>query len=682
VPVGIWFGQFNIVGGQVSEEGPFVGIFEGTRSASGVGVYVVAEPVGGATPRLCDEVLDIISRTFGSPEQALTANLLRAAAAAHQHVREWNRMHPGDRTAGVGLSCLAVRADEAYLAQCGPALAIAHTGGRFRVASPAGDDSRRPLGFGDRAAPVFTRFTLRPGDVLVLAFSAADRLLDRGSLISIANTPPEEAMPLLYRRASGAEQFGALYLGALDMPVAVAPAEGYTYPSPQVAPPPLAEQMAPPSASAPYPAPYPAPAVANHYVEPTNGRGQEWYPGSPNPPAPAPPRNALRPPSTLGTIGDHGIRLSRGMLTFLAVVAALVVLLIFVLPALAQRGNDDRFQELIRNADSELAGAGQTSDVGARRDLLNHAESDLIEARGLRPDTDEVAGRLDHVHDAQAALDRIRDLSDLTPLADLSAIGIAPGSPVELAVGARVYLLDMVTGKVLAFDTAAGGRPETVFEEGREIGAGKAGKARHITTVPATADSPAVLLILDANRALYVLSPDGTLREAPFPEKDAWRADTAIAATGDALYLLDAASGQVWRYGGSPAGYEGKPDPLLSHPALHDGVSLSMAGTPVVATTAGRIARISDGRDEDLRPAGLDRPLLSPAAPMASPADGLMYVADRGNQRIVLLDHHGDYQGQLTQRRFTAMRAVALDDAHGLLYAVCGQSLLVSPIPH
>src|SRR5581483_9302267 len=129
----MWFGQFNITGGETTEEGPYVGIFEGTRSADGVGLYAVAEPVGGATAALCNEVLDALAASFGHPEAALTANLLRAVAAAHQCVREWNRLHGTERTAGVGLSCVAIRGNEAYLAQCGSALVLAQTGGRFRV---------------------------------------------------------------------------------------------------------------------------------------------------------------------------------------------------------------------------------------------------------------------------------------------------------------------------------------------------------------------------------------------------------------------------------------------------------------------------------------------------------------------------------------------------------------------
>ncbi len=674
----VWCGQFNIVEGQVQEDGPYVGIFEGTHSASGVGVYIVAEPVGSASPRLCNEVVELIARAFGQPEQALTANLLRALAAGHQHVRDWNRLHSTGPAAGVAISCMATRGDEAYLAQSGSALAISQTAGRFRVTQPVGDDSRRPLGLGERAAPVFTRLTLHPGDVILLLHGTGEAQVDRGVMHQLASGPPEEAMPLLFLRVRHLAHFGALYAGVIQGAAAAPPA---TAAGPGTGPAPVRQRPReravpqfrgyPPGAGALPPGP------PEDSFEPDDVNGTHY--GTPPRQSLPRPQSPRRPGGAgLGSLGD-GLRLpSRRVLALLAATVIVVLLLWLAVPALARRGADDRYDELLRTADAAVAAASRAPDATARRELLNHAQADLLEARQIRPDTPEVATRLDRVSLELSTLDGSRDLAGLEQVADLTAAGIAQQSGIEMAAaGGNLYLLDTGQGKVLALGS---GGTATIFEEGRTLGGEKAGKARHITSAPDGNGRRWTLLVLDANRRLFALGPDGAWRGAPLPAAETWKSDTAIAANGAALYVLDAQGDQVWRYTGAPGIYDARPEPLLTKGALRDASAIGVAGSPVITSSSGKLLRIIDGREEELRPSGLDRPLLAPAAPQFNPADSLLYIADRGNGRIVLLDSGGVFQAQLVHRRLPTLRAMTLDEERGLLYAVSGQTLFSAPL--
>jgi hypothetical protein len=679
VTLNIWTGQFNIVEGVTVEDGPYVGIFEGTDGADGVGVYAVAEPIGGTSPELCDEVLAVFAAAFGRPEPALTANLLRAVAAAHQHVKDWNRRHGRDRYAGVAMSCLATRGNEAYLAQCGAALALAHTGGRFRVAAPAGDDSRRPLGLGERAAPVFTRFTLHPGDVLILAWSAADQMIDRGTLSSLVHAPPEEAMPALYVRVRQSGSFGALYLTAIE-PDPAALADGATevvgYGASRPAP---AANGKHEGVILPAPTAYRPPNKAGDSPARPRETGYDAAPPDAALSREPSPRPRSAPRIDLGALGGGPRLPSRRFLLVGAAIVATVVFLLLIVPALARRGNDDRYRELLRSADASVNAAKTEPDAVSRRELLTRAEADLLEARTLQPNAGDLVDRMAEVSAALSALDGTRELKDFTQLADLSTLGIAPQSPVELAVAGRAYLLDSGTGKVFAF-AAPGARPETIFEEGRAVGAERTAKPRHLAVAPGMAGKAAVLLVLDANRRLFALE-GGAWRAVPLEGADAWKSDTALAVTASALYVLDTAGEQVWRHLGTPDGYDNNPEPLVSRAALRDGVALSISGVPIIATGDSRLLRLVDGKDEELKPSALDRPLKAPSAPVFNTADTMLYVADRGNQRFVVLDAAGNFQGQLTSRRLTALRAFALDEAHGVLYIVSGQALHSAPLP-
>lgn len=664
----VWFGQFNIVAGQIQEEGPYVGVFEGARGAAGVYLYTVVEPLGGATARLCDDVIETVARTFDVPAGELTTNLSAALGAAHQRVREWNRLHSG-AVATLGISCLAMRGDEAFLAQCGPTLMVARVGGRLHVAAPAGDDGRRALGSGDRPTPVFTRFNLMPDDILLLMSSAADRLIDRGTLNSMVTAPPDETLPALYLRVRSCDQFGALYLAVIDGVTGGASVNGVHRRSDSDD----QEQRhpSPPGRG--------AGATGPRHIDRTDHRPPGPRTAAFTERASHQAKAATR--AALGVLGEQRRLPSRRMLIILAACVAVLVLLWLAVPALARRGTEDRYAELLTGVDTTLAAARDEPDPGRRRQLLNRAEADLLDARTIRPDATEIDQRAGQISQEIAILDGARELTDLTVLTDLSTLGVAPQSTIELVIADKLYLLDLTSGKVLAFSGVAGEKPESVFDEGRPTDAERTAKARHIAPAPPSSGSLGVMLVLDANRRLFALSADGTIRQVALAAAETWKSDTAIAVAPSALYVLDAAAQQVWRYNSTPTGYSERPEPLLTRAGLKSAASISVSGVPVVATTDSRLLRLVEGREEELRPVAIDRPLLAPTAPQFNPVDGLLYIADRGNQRVVKLDATGRFQGQLTSGKLTALRALALDEARGILYAVNGQSLMVAPLP-
>jgi hypothetical protein len=255
-------------------------------------------------------------------------------------------------------------------------------------------------------------------------------------------------------------------------------------------------------------------------------------------------------------------------------------------------------------------------------------------------------------------------------------------SATQLAAGPAVYVLDATAGKVMAFQKAAEPGPVVIFSEGLPAGPARAGRARHISWWPSEGNRPAALLVLDDQRNLFAVDVRGDIRPITLGETGTWKADTAIAMGASNLYVLDTPGGQVWRYTLNGGGFPGAPEPLLSaRSQLKDAASLSLAGGPIVSTPDGRIIRIADGREQPLQPVAMDRPLLAPAAPILNSIDGLLYIADRGNQRVVKLSPDGTFRGQLTSHRLAGLQAISLDEAEGTFYAIAGQSLLRATIP-
>ena len=677
----IWFGQFNTVGGAVLEEGPFIGIFEGdARAPDGVGVYILVEPCGGASPDLCATTVEVIARGFGEPGQPLTASLLQALNAADAYVRGF---HPGAAHPefGVGISVLAVRSQEAYIAQAGPALACVRSGGVARIVEPPAEARARPVGGGARLTPSFARFQLKAGDAALLMFSSAVRLAGRQRLPALASQSPEQALPDLYLRSREERDFAALYLAvtaASRASVASVPSGPVSRARGRVTAAPAAISVTRPrrrgariqereEEDAP-------PAADERSVDvQRNGHG-ETLAGA--------VRTVLPRRTTLPSMSSGPSPFTRRRFVMAAAGGGVALLALMALPSMARQGKSEKFTQLVRGADAAIAAAERELDLAKRRLLLERAQATLDEARTLNAKPGDLAGLEQRVTSQLADLDGVRELTDLVQVADLAAPGLAAPQAGEIAVGPLVYALDATAGKVMGIPREGDPRPVTVFEEGRPAGQNRTGKARHITWWPAEGTRASVLLVLDDQRRLYAVDARGDIRPLALGETGEWKSDTAMAAATSQFYLLDATGNQVWRYTLSGGGFPGAPEPMLGARAvLKDAVSLSVAGGPVVAISDGRLLRIVEGREQLLQPVALDRPLLAPAAPILNAPDGLLYIADRGNQRVVRLSPDGAFRGQLTHFRLAGLRALTLDEAQGTLYAIAGQAIVKATIP-
>ena len=682
-PLGMWFSQFNIADQQVLEEGPFIGVFEGSGVAEGVNLYILTEPIN-APAALCEEVMQVLAQAFGSPVAVLTTNLFAAIEAAHEYLVTWNASNEDGPTACVGMSCLVMRNDEAYLAQCGPALAVVRTSGRHRIFATEGDDSRRPLGIGSRPAPVTNRMSIAAGDVVVLAFSTATRLAEPGILANLANAAPEDALPYLYQIASQEHHFAGLYLAAMELtqPTAVSPHQ-----EPVETPPatPLRSNVNAIGNARPEPL---APAVpmgsAGRYDAPPANAQEAVSPQQPERPkritraGMSPVRASDRPKKTaLGTLNGRHVAISRRTLVIGGAAAGMVALAAIAGPVLLSRGDDGRFENLLRTADARLSEATTTSDLAQRRDLLTKAENALAEARSLRPQAPEVTQRSERIRAERATIDAARELAGVVDVAELAGAGVSREGALQLAAAGLIYVLDAGSGKVYGLPDGSG-VSRIVFEEGQPVGNTKAGRARQLAYLPTSAGVN--VIVLDSLQRLFTI--DGSsVRQIPVQFPDDLKNDLAITAGPDALYVLSGNGPQVYRYRAGANGYEQRSEPLATASLPKDVTGISLIGVLWLTTSSGRLYRLENGAVSEVKLAGMDRPLLAPSAPLNAQNSGLVYVPDRGNQRFVVLAPDGTFRGQFFHQRLTGLRASALDPRGTNLYAVGGPSLIRAPLP-
>jgi len=212
----IWVGQFGVVDGEAQEDTPWVGIYrDEARDAEDVSdLYVLVEPALPGSEEFVGEMKDAIGDLFHETKSSLTGGILRALRSAHENLRDWNRRSLKEHRVAAGISCLALRDDEAYLAQVGPARAIFFHHGKLQEIEPGVPEAKEALGLEDDFYPEFRRFEFAPGDRLLLMSPSLAQALAGPELIEALVMNGEQALPAIYLRAQGQPNCGAVLVAA------------------------------------------------------------------------------------------------------------------------------------------------------------------------------------------------------------------------------------------------------------------------------------------------------------------------------------------------------------------------------------------------------------------------------------------------------------------------------------
>jgi hypothetical protein len=212
----VWVGQFGIVEGEAQEETPWVGIYrDDQREADDASdLYLVVEPALPGSEEFVGEMKDAIGDIFHDSKYSLTGGILRALRSAHENLRDWNRRSLKEHRVAAGISCLAVHDEEAYLAQVGPARALYLHAGKLQEIHPTVPEAIEALGLEEDFFPEFRKFEFEPGDRLLLLSPWLADELDGPDLPSTLALSGEQALPLLYDRARGRPNCGAVLVAA------------------------------------------------------------------------------------------------------------------------------------------------------------------------------------------------------------------------------------------------------------------------------------------------------------------------------------------------------------------------------------------------------------------------------------------------------------------------------------
>ncbi|HEY7802487.1 MAG TPA: hypothetical protein VIE40_07415 [Dehalococcoidia bacterium] len=690
-----WVGRFTVVDGHVQEEGPWLGSLIRQRTDDEPDeLYILIESAAPGRDEYTSQLVDVIARLYNRDPLSLTGALVRSLKAAHEHLLDWNQKSLKEHRVGAGASALTLRGADAYLAQAGPSLAYVRSAdGAFRRLTAPGASFEDALGIADPFEPQLTRLALAPGDLVLLASTALDEIVPPDHVQRILERGADEALPELYRLCRDRPQFSLLLLSCFE-PEAESPPDFLTHAGempveavgsdmPQASGEPVA--VLEPVAIGPEPA-RASLAVGGFDLprRPITDQVREiTASAAPPPPAGVRIRGSNATPRYKRSTGAGMVPQIRIPKLALFGAAALIVLGLvawMTIPGRVKQDREARFTTLVTNAREANARAQATGDPGSKRQLLTTAQTDLVDAAKIHPDNGQVTALKSDVAAAIGVLDAVYEIKDWTTIADLSQ-QVTGGLSITRAVigGGNAYFLDVRGHRVLRLPIDGSAPPETILQDGALAGFATAARPVQI----AWSDQTNSLLIIDDRRQAFAYVPGDGKRVLPLTVSgsDGWGSVDGIASSGGNLYLLDVKSNQIWRYLPGQSGFDSARTGLLDQANLANATEVAVGQDVYVLDAQAGIRRFVGKTETPFPLAGIDMPLVSPAALSVLPGSNRLVVADRGNKRVVVASPEGAFLRQIVSPAFTDLRSVSVDEGKNIIYVLNGDTLMKAPFP-
>ncbi len=156
-----------------------------------------------------------------------------------------------------------------------------------------------------------------------------------------------------------------------------------------------------------------------------------------------------------------------------------------------------------------------------------------------------------------------------------------------------------------------------------------------------------------------------------------WGKIIAANGFGSNLYLLDASSnGHIWKYLGLDEGLSSQRDYLKGKDLdLSEAVDMAIDGSVWVLFSDGSIAKYTQGVKDAFSLVGLDQPLNGPGKIFASKDADHIYLLDRANTRVVVLDKSGQYTAQYIWSGIAGVKDFAVSEELGKIFFLTGEKV-------
>ena len=383
-----------------------------------------------------------------------------------------------------------------------------------------------------------------------------------------------------------------------------------------------------------------------------------------------------------------------------ALLIPVVVAMTYVLTRVQyERAREAEFRHLVTSFE-ETSAAGEASTVAdEQRVKLVEAQALLEQALAIKPEDQELLGKLAVIQSQLDRVNRVHRLTGIESLQELADIDGAKARPEKVLVqGTDVYVLDLGVHRIYNYllneardglQDLAGDR--ILLREGDEQGAIVLGEFLDMAWVDAGGLlGTNSLLALDRQGHVLQYDPGFQVRELPAVGIDLW--EEPVAATGyyGRLYVLDPKANQLLRYTLTNGGFEGMPSNYFSPENVADlanATDIAIDGNVYILHSDGVIAKYQEGASVPFTQRDLDRPLDGPTSLYVTgfmDEDGYVYIADAGNQRIVQFSKTGEFIRQLLgtdAMHMNDLRSLYVDEATEELFFINASGLYLARLP-
>jgi hypothetical protein len=377
-----------------------------------------------------------------------------------------------------------------------------------------------------------------------------------------------------------------------------------------------------------------------------------------------------------------------------------ILMVIVLIVARLKFGTASQFQEVLSRAE-EKATLAQAAPEGSE-EALNHWEAtlELTEAAiRLQPENQTAAQLRDQ---AQAALDRAAGVHWLTAN-QLVDFGSRSTARRLVAHGQTIFVIDPIDSWVaqVSINQAGNGLaqeevPPIIAHSGKQVGTDSIGALIDCVWMNRGGGrQTSALLILEEDGALLNYDPSwmdaaGTAQlKRSFLGTPPRGTPKVVGSYEGRFYILDTTadgSGQIWRYKPQGDKYPDLPERYFTNPppkSLEGAVDMAIDGHIYVLYADGTILKFLGGTPQSFNIQGLPDGLGEVVALALEPVDSdLVYIADRGGERVVVLNAEGVFQAQFrAEGAFDDLEALAMNETMSHMYVLNSGQLYALPLP-